>query len=739
MQTRHIAIRFTFAIAIGITALGCSPSDPKNGTLICGTGTHPCPDGYLCSQKTNTCWKNGTLPSEDSGTTNADTQPAGDAALLPDLVGRDTMSGSDLSTGDVTPADALGDVTLADVTPDVPGADVALPDAVPDVPVRDSNAPDLPLSPGDTAPTCPSGKVLCGSQCIDPPPVGCCAASDCTGSCMTCGSDHTCVAAKNQDDPNKVCAGTCDATGACKKKKGQSCQSVATDCVSGTTCSPEGVCCDSACTGTCEACDLAANPGTCTTLSAGSAPHKGHTACVATDTACAGTCNGNSASCTYPATACGTATCTGLVYQPKGACSAGACAMPTTQTCANLCSATAGGCTGVCTPDKLQCSTSNANVPQKCSASGAWQDQTACGNGFTCSAGACICATPKSACGTSCVDLQGTDANNCGSCDHSCLGGTCSAGKCQPATVVSGMGANPVVLGVDSQYLYYQATPTPGLPVVFSRVARTVVAGSGTALFTPGFNDTLYGVVGTSLIFKYGTGNVAVCSIVNPASSTTSCATTVNQVPDSYFGHIIPWRSPSGPNFAYQMQGALNPLDIYWTSTSLDTVKQVSDLDTSAYYGDFFVAQNLVYWISTSNSVTSLWVANTSSNSNNSKIATGLSGSLGIADANAQSVLLWDANSGDGTIYRLAAGTVASPTPLTSMVTPPSNLLVTEDASWVYWFDSNGNLSRCSPSGCASTKTVIATGQQPNAALYQDTTALYWGNTSPAAIIRLAK
>jgi hypothetical protein len=302
------------------------------------------------------------------------------------------------------------------------------------------------------------------------------------------------------------------------------------------------------------------------------------------------------------------------------------------------------------------------------------------------------------------------------------------------------MGDNPVVLGVDSQYVYYQATPTPGLPVVFSRVARTAVGGSGTALYTPGFNDTLYGVVGTYLVFKYGTGNVAVCSIVNPASSTTSCATTVNEVQDSYYGHIIPWRSPSGPDFAYQTQGILNPLDIYWTATSLDTVKQVSDLDTSAYYGSFFVAQNLVYWIGTSNNVTSLWLASNSAGANSSMIATGLSSSIWIADANAQSVLLYDVSPGGGTIYRLAAGTIASPSPLTTMVTPPSNLMVTEDASWVYWFDSNGNLSRCSPSSCSSTTTVLATGQQPTpAALYQDATALYWGNTSPTAVIRLAK
>jgi hypothetical protein len=338
--------------------------------------------------------------------------------------------------------------------------------------------------------------------------------------------------------------------------------------------------------------------------------------------------------------------------------------------------------------------------------------------------------------------LQGTDANNCGSCGHSCLGGTCAAGKCQPATIVTGVGDNPVVLGVDTQYVYYRAAPIPGSAGVFSRVARTAVAGSGTELFFPEFNDMLYGVIGTSLVFKsYNTGNVAVCSIVNPASSTTSCATTFNDVPNSFYGHIIPWRSPSGPDFAYQNhQDSADPLDIFWTSTSLAPIKQVSDSDADAYYGDFFVAQNLVYWMSTSNNVTSLWVANSSNSSIGigTKLATGLSGSLGIADANAQSVLLWD-NSGSGIIYRLAAGTQASPTVLTSMVTPPSNLLATEDASWVYWFDSTGNLSRCSPSNCANTKTVIATGQQPNAALYQDATALYWGNTSPAAIIRLAK
>lgn len=65
-----------------------------------------------------------------------------------------------------------------------------------------------------------------------------------------------CTAVKSQDDPTG-CTGTCDAIGACKAKKGQTCQSVAGGCLTGTTCSPDGICCDKDCTGSCEACDIA--------------------------------------------------------------------------------------------------------------------------------------------------------------------------------------------------------------------------------------------------------------------------------------------------------------------------------------------------------------------------------------------------------------------------------------------------------------------------------------------------
>jgi hypothetical protein len=110
-----------------------------------------------------------------------------------------------------------------------------------------------------------------------------------------------CTALKNQDDPG-LCSGTCDKNGDCKSKQGQTCQTVASGCAAGTFCSPDGYCCDKACTGSCEACDIQGALGTCTTLAANATSHLGHTACNTSELTCAGSCNGNSAACFYPST-----------------------------------------------------------------------------------------------------------------------------------------------------------------------------------------------------------------------------------------------------------------------------------------------------------------------------------------------------------------------------------------------------------------------------------------------------
>jgi hypothetical protein len=311
-QIKTLVIRTLSIVAATSALCACSPAGPPSGTVKCAVTSRQCPSGYVCVPETGTCWKPGDIPP-DGGTEPVD-GPAG-----PDLAGIDQPAdappggeaGVILDQARVSP-DGGGalDVALPDAT-DAPSAD-ALPDApLPDAPLPGPDAADAPATPDaalDGPVTCSPSKVDCNGICIDPPPAGCCTARECSGTCMSCGANHVCVAAKSQDDPNGVCPGTCDETGACKSKKGQRCQaSPSTGCVAGTLCSPDGICCDRACSGSCEACDLAGAEGTCTALATAATPHTGHTPCAGTPP-CTGSCGGNpDGSCTFPTTACGAA------------------------------------------------------------------------------------------------------------------------------------------------------------------------------------------------------------------------------------------------------------------------------------------------------------------------------------------------------------------------------------------------------------------------------------------------
>ena len=170
---------------------------------------------------------------------------------------------------------------------------------------------------------CATGFKPCGTLCIGADK--CCAPNDCTGVCMTCsGPGGTCVSVKGQDDSDS-CTGTCDATGACRSKRGQSCQTTAGGCMSGTVCAPDGICCDRACTNSCEACDISGFAGTCTLVAAGP-PHGNRTSC-GTDATCKGQCAGRTdALCSYPGGSCGAgSSCSGVNVIDSGTCSTGAC------------------------------------------------------------------------------------------------------------------------------------------------------------------------------------------------------------------------------------------------------------------------------------------------------------------------------------------------------------------------------------------------------------------------------
>jgi N-acetylneuraminic acid mutarotase len=326
---------------------------------------------------------------------------------------------------------------------------------------------------------CPSGPCIDGvccdrackgacERCNDPAQPGTCVATAaaplaghascgaygvCTaGACATsCTGDAQCAA-------GNYCKGT-----ACVPKlaKGSVC-SAARECATGFC--VDGVCCDRACNGQCEACDIAGKGGSC--APAKGAPHGARAACTGAGvgTTCGIACDGVDASaCHYP-----TAT---------APCSATACASGT-ETHASYCDG-AGKCTDVAKAcGAYACGTTQCNAT--CSknadcAAGYWcksgscvardalgvacATSDACGDGLFCTDGVC-CGVPTCGPGGSCATaakkgecrksdgVACTAATDCGSgqcvdgvcCDAAC-DGQCEAcdvpgkvGKCSPAT-----------------------------------------------------------------------------------------------------------------------------------------------------------------------------------------------------------------------------------------------------------------------------------------------------------------
>ena len=183
----------------------------------------------------------------------------------------------------------------------------------------------------------------CASGTCD---LGICCASTCTSRCMSCvAGTGACVAVKGADDPSS-CTGTstCDAAGACKSKRGRACMAD-TECATGFC--TDGVCCDRACKGACEACDGAA-AGICETVAG--KPHGART-CATDGSTCGGACDGRQPTiCAFPGvqTGCGTSCADGV--RTAGACDGkGTCASQAARPCpGNYACADANSCRFTC-------------------------------------------------------------------------------------------------------------------------------------------------------------------------------------------------------------------------------------------------------------------------------------------------------------------------------------------------------------------------------------------------------
>ncbi|MCA9644538.1 MAG: hypothetical protein KC492_27795, partial [Myxococcales bacterium] len=162
------------------------------------------------------------------------------------------------------------------------------------------------------------------------------------------------------------------------------------ECISGQC--VDGFCCNSACNGQCEACDVGGQEGACTPVSG--APHGTRPTCNSDGSACAGVCNGtDGASCFYAGNEveCRSPSCSSGIATLPGKCiGTGSCSGLQQQACSPFaCSGTQ--CNGNCTTDAQ------------------------CGGSEFCAGGVC---RGKSNLGDACT------------ADSECLGGFCTDGVC---------------------------------------------------------------------------------------------------------------------------------------------------------------------------------------------------------------------------------------------------------------------------------------------------------------------
>ncbi|MBI2390113.1 MAG: hypothetical protein HYV09_11045 [Deltaproteobacteria bacterium] len=283
-----------------------------------------------------------------------------------------------------------------------------------------------------TACTLPKAGLACGAaKCKDgiaAVPGTCDGAGNCATTTKTCapyrcagdGCGTTC-ASDYECDP----AAWCDAGACVPKKKPGDAATEGRACTTGLV--ADGVCCNTPCTGVCEACDLEATKGTCTPR-AGAAKHGSCPKPASTDPCVATSCDGKTgnACAAYPGpdVSCGAAACTDGVERRAVSCNgSGACPAAETRRCAPYACGSIT-CLEACAEDD-ECAPGNRCREGKCVSSSTCEDdrfvvspagsKTNCAP-FRCADGACI--------------EKCTDSNAC------IVGYACdtSSGKCAPAT-----------------------------------------------------------------------------------------------------------------------------------------------------------------------------------------------------------------------------------------------------------------------------------------------------------------
>ena len=351
--------------------------------------------------------------------------------------------------------------------------------------------------------------------------------------------------------------------------------------------------------------------------------------------------------------------------------------------CASNQTCVLGVCTGVCAPGQTQCS---GNSLETCNTSGQW-------SGAAC---ASLC------CGGACVDAE-TDANNCGSCGHSCPSGPCSVGVCD-MLLASGQ-TNPQSLAIDATNVYW-VNAGPSSPP--SGTVMKVAKGGGVAItLASGQNFPRSIAVDTTSVYWGGGGVLGLMKTPTGGGSSTT---------------LVP--------LALASAIARDAVNVYWTS--LNTPNSVEKVPLGGGTPTTIApAQNLpfgiavdgtsAYWANNEGALDAGAVLKAPLGGGSVTTLASAAGPWGIAvDANN---VYW-ANTGNGTVVRVPVGGGAP----TTLASGSGAFSITVDAANVYWTSgANPGAVMKVPLG-GGTITTLASGQSGPNGVAVDATSVYWTN-----------
>jgi hypothetical protein len=348
--------------------------------------------------------------------------------------------------------------------------------------------------------------------------------------------------------------------------------------------------------------------------------------------------------------------------------------------------------------------------------------------------------------GPTCANTT-TDASNCGTCGHSCLGGTCSAGICQPFTLGAVATDYPQDIFVVASELYVYAVATTQTNDLWSLSATTPSTPTTVAGVPP--NASL-GCIMDGKLFWASSGSpepISSCTLSNCAATTQAIITTMGDYledgPDCDTANDqLVWVTSSSNGFINTIYRASSsgatPHSITSFNFSNDGATWVIS-DLNQYFHQFGSGRTdrLFYSRSdsTDNTGTLYYVSTTLANTSSIPVATV---SYVAANGNSEAVLANDTLViADGATAAVANELFSAPLPNGVVSgTPPLFLAgetyggVIDETNFYGTVMLNSTVPSDALISCPLTDctvpTIISRGQAGAANFVQDSSAIYW-------------